>query len=425
MERATRNNPQPVPPEAAGGVPPAEQHAACVRPRVLEKKAEIALLVSTYQRPWHLRHVLASIAAQRGVLDRIEVVVTDDGSTDETPEVVKQFAQLVSFPVRFTTHEHTGFQLARCRNDGARASRAPYLLFLDGDCLLPPGHVEKHLRYRRPHYAWGTECYRLDEQATRQVNLSAIQSGRYLDWVPPRQRISLTYRGYKRLLYQLLGHPTKPKLFGGNFAIWRSDYERVNGYDESFRGWGCEDDDMRLRLRRSGVRSGSLLLQTRTVHLWHPLAPSAPKRWSEGANVAYLHRSVRLTCCANGLVKRTTDDLVLNIAGRPADFGRVHRLLGSRWKQVAGRAERKNPPEIELVFLPGAGRFSGKADCNILVVLQQARCPKRLLRRAHIVVAENPVADFPTEYQFRPGQFDAALEAVLRWPGERAIEVAQ
>ncbi len=106
---------------------------------------EIALLVSTYQRPQHLRRALLSIALQRGVDGQMEVVVTDDGSRDETPRVVEEFARTARFPVQFTTHPHSTFQLARCRNEGVAASRAPYLLFLDGDCILPPDHVAIHL----------------------------------------------------------------------------------------------------------------------------------------------------------------------------------------------------------------------------------------------------------------------------------------
>ncbi len=90
---------------------------------------EIAICVTTYQKPWHLRRVLASIAGQQGVEGKFEVAVTDDGSTDETPEIVEEFRRRVDFPVRFTTHEHTVFHPARCRNDGARATSAPYLLF--------------------------------------------------------------------------------------------------------------------------------------------------------------------------------------------------------------------------------------------------------------------------------------------------------
>ncbi len=116
---------------------------------------EIALLMSTYQRPAHLRRALESIALQQGVEGRMELVVTDDGSTDETPQIVAEFARRVPFRVGFTTHEHTVFRLSRCRNEGAKASQAPYLLFLDGDCILPRDHVWQHLRASPPAHGNG------------------------------------------------------------------------------------------------------------------------------------------------------------------------------------------------------------------------------------------------------------------------------
>jgi GT2 family glycosyltransferase len=107
----------------------------------------------------------------------------------------------------------------------------------------------------------------------------------------------------KARLYSLLRHPTKPKLFGGNIGISRADYEAVNGYDENFEGWGCEDDDLRLRLRQAGVRVHSILRWTRTYHLWHPRGETTPEQWKEGANVGYLTRGRRPTRCHNGLWK--------------------------------------------------------------------------------------------------------------------------
>ncbi len=97
---------------------------------------DIAILVSSFERPWHLERCLASIEAQRQVAGRFEVVVTDDGSRDRTLPMVASLIRRVSFPLDYTTHLHNGFQLARCRNEGVAASTAPYLLFVDGDCIL-------------------------------------------------------------------------------------------------------------------------------------------------------------------------------------------------------------------------------------------------------------------------------------------------
>src|SRR3954447_3225171 len=89
---------------------------------------ELAIVVTSYQMPWHIRRVLESVAVQR-TSRPLEVVIADDGSQDETASVVQEFAAQAKFPVRFVTHRHTEFHAARCRNDGVRNSSAPHILF--------------------------------------------------------------------------------------------------------------------------------------------------------------------------------------------------------------------------------------------------------------------------------------------------------
>src|SRR4051812_3293406 len=206
------------------------------------RQPEIAVLVSSFERPGHLRRVLASIAAQRGIGNALEVVVTDDGSRDETPRLVRRFAASVGFAVRFTTHPHEGFQLSRCRNEGVRASTAPYLLFLDGDCILPPDHLRVHLDRRRAGFAMAGYYIYLSEQVSQQITEDDVRSGSYLSRITLAQRMQMGMRHLRASFYSFIGDPRRPKLLGGNLGIARGDYERVNGYDENFEGWGCEDD---------------------------------------------------------------------------------------------------------------------------------------------------------------------------------------
>ena len=261
----------------------------------------------------------------------MEVVVTDDGSSDETPRVVEEFARTANFPVEFTTHPHSAFQLARCRNEGVAASRAPYLLFLDGDCILPPDHVAIHLARRREGMVMAGHFMRIDQATSAKIDEAAIRQGNFLPWISEEEQQFVHKLDLKWRLYQLMRHPTKPKLYGNNIGIWRPDYERVNGYDETFEGWGCEDDDLRLRLHRAGVRIESILRWTTTFHLWHPFEATQPKKWKEGRNVDYLRRKGVLTCCRNGLVKRNVEDIRLRVMGSPPpaditaiDSGKFH-----------------------------------------------------------------------------------------------------
>ena len=55
-------------------------------------RPQIAVILSSYQRPAHLYRSLLSLAMQRGAEGQFEVVVTDDGSADNTARVVRRFA---------------------------------------------------------------------------------------------------------------------------------------------------------------------------------------------------------------------------------------------------------------------------------------------------------------------------------------------
>jgi GT2 family glycosyltransferase len=264
---------------------------------------ELAVILTTYERPAHLERSLASLALQRSVTGQFEVVVADDGSRDRTHTIVRNFARTVDFPVKLTSHAHQGFRVALCRNDGVRASDAPYLLFTDSDCIFPPDHLGQHLRARKSGVVRAGDCYRLDQQATEKLSLAAIESRAYQRWVSAGERRRMFQRLIKDPCYQLIGHRAKPKLTGCNIGISRRDLEAVNGFDESFVGWGCEDDDLAFRLRKSGVQIVSVLHYTSAYHMWHATHPTRPGKWTEGPNVARLQDLERPIRCNAGLIQ--------------------------------------------------------------------------------------------------------------------------
>ena len=62
---------------------------------------------------------------------------------------------------------------------------------------------------------------------------------------------------------------------GGNFAFFRSDLDRVDGFETSFVGWGLEDSDIVIRMIRAGVLRKDGRFATGVLHLWHPEADRA------------------------------------------------------------------------------------------------------------------------------------------------------
>jgi hypothetical protein len=184
----------------------------------------------------------------------------------------------------------------------------------------------------------------------------------------------------------------------------RTDFERVNGFDENFLGWGCEDDDFGRRLRAAGVRLISVLNRTWVYHLWHPPAPTRPSEWKHGGNVAYLQRELRLTRCACGLAMRQPIDLAVRLAGQPANWSALQRLLAVH--QWSLESQATSGFDLELVCRPGTGRFSRRADCRVLILFDERVEERTDTRQAHIVLSKSGSAG--REEQVRLKLDDAA-----------------
>lgn len=323
---------------------------------------DVSLIVTSYQMPQHLDRVLAAVERQT-VARRLELIVSDDGSTDETPDVVARFASRVSFPVKFVSLPHAGFQLARTRNAGVRQSSGRHLIFLDGDCLIEPDHVAQHLQAWRPNHVTNTYCVRLERLASEAITCDSVRSGDYLRAVPRAELRKLWIMQLKAWWYRLIGHGHKPVLRGGNMGIAAQDYARLNGYDERFQGWGQEDDDLSLRMRRLGMNVDYILHRTRTYHLWHPPATTKPKSYKEGNNIPYLQRRIRLSRCLNGMTTRTATDVAIRLVGRAADQVDVQR-----WVQGLGcslQRDAQSHADVEIALASDV-RFSRRCDCRVL-----------------------------------------------------------
>jgi GT2 family glycosyltransferase len=358
---------------------------------------EISLIVNTFMKPRHLELVLDSIEQQEGIDGVFEVVVSDDGSTDETAALVARRAESAPFRLAFTSRPHEGFRLARVRNDGARLALGKRLLFLDGDCVLPRNHVAVHLDRCREGVATGGDCGRLNELQSRAIDPTTLDSETATKLLPSAEQAALRKRLRKWRWYSLTGHPTKPRLVGNNICIHRHDFEKVNGFDERFVGWGQEDDDISLRLRAAGVRLATVLDATCSLHVWHPTDPTATARWRDGPNVRYFLRRGRLTRCRRGLVTRSLCDLDWRLPGDldQTTTGRVIAdILQQKASSASGSRQSDDPAEVDLVILPGKGQFQKKTarrraarpECRVLLIEGEADVPNAVRKQADRVI---------------------------------------
>lgn len=107
----------------------------------------VSVVVATYNRACLLREHLDSVLGQD--FAEYEVVCVDDGSTDETPEVLAGYGRAHPGRLRTLRVDNGGQGLAR--NEGARLARGRFLLFTDDDVTVPANWISGMVAMLREH----------------------------------------------------------------------------------------------------------------------------------------------------------------------------------------------------------------------------------------------------------------------------------
>jgi GT2 family glycosyltransferase len=234
-------------------------------------------IIATYNSPHPLLLCLTSVALQEERPDSI--CIADDGSGPETAGAIETFRRdHPDLPIRHLWHEDRGFEKWKIINRAIATSEADLLLFLDGDVMIHPCFVRRHLELARPGRFSTGSLIRLNEQTTATVTPEMVAQGLVFDrdWLREHGTIDrpgtwLKTMPFPRPVMALLDRatPVQKALCGANASVFREDALKVNGFDESIR-YGGGDKEFGIRLRNAGVAGQHLRYTAPLVHLDHP-----------------------------------------------------------------------------------------------------------------------------------------------------------
>lgn len=275
--------------------------ASLVRPACAPKS--VSLIITTYNWPQALDRVLASVQAQHCTVP-LEILIADDGSIDETQQVIKAWQEKLPSKIIHIWQEDNGFRAAKIRNLAARAAQHEYLIFVDGDCILSADFITRHVNLAEPGYFVAGNRILLNPDFSNQVlGGYALWQLNFMDWV------KLKYKGYiNRWLPMIplslgslryLSKRTWAGVKTCNLALWRTDFYAVNGFDEQYEGWGFEDSDLAVRLINHGVFHKNGRFNAPVYHIYH----QEVSRDAAADNLKALKETVRLgkTLATRGL----------------------------------------------------------------------------------------------------------------------------
>ena len=181
----------------------------------------ISVIIPTFNRARLVVDAVRSVLDQRGVRQKLEVIVVDDGSTDETGEALAAAAGEIAY-IRC---EHSGVSAAR--NIGISMSRGEWIAFLDSDDLWLPGKLCEQMEY----FAANPDIF------VCQTEEIWIRNGRRLN--PRKYHRKPSGHCYELLLERCLVSPSA-------VVVHRRLFDFAGLFDESLPA--CEDYDLWLRI---------------------------------------------------------------------------------------------------------------------------------------------------------------------------------
>jgi glycosyltransferase involved in cell wall biosynthesis len=278
----------------------------------------ISIIIPTYNRSGLLAKTLQSICQQSVYKRSIEVIVVDDGSSDDTEAVARSFN--LYFTVRYLFQEDKGYRVASARNLGIRNASADLLLFVDSGVVLGSECIATHIRAHQASvrstvvigYIFGLQEDVTGLQAI--IDMLGIdesishckQHGRFLDI---REEV---YEACDSDLNEL---PAPWVLFWtGNASVQRKMLAKSGIFDVAFDSrWGIEDIELGYRLYLSGARF-VVDRNASSIHCPHP-GNTVQKLQEESINKAYFNSKYRTQETA-ALLKNTTVTLNLSLLGK-------------------------------------------------------------------------------------------------------------
>ena len=187
-------------------------------------KIIVSVVIPTHNRKDILKKTLLSFCDQ--TLKEFEIIVSDDGSTDGTGEMIKELT--VPYPIKHLWQENSGRSAAR--NTGIKKANGDIILFVDDHIIVDNRLIEEHVKSHKN--LKGTSICVVRGRVEFSPDYDRVkQPGRY----PGEQSPLMTFHT-------------------NNISVRKHVLQEVGGFDEDFTEYGFQDQELGYRIRKAGYR---------------------------------------------------------------------------------------------------------------------------------------------------------------------------
>lgn len=228
-----------------------------------------SFIIPCYNIKKLLKNTLCSIASLKTSNEYdFEVIIVDDGSDDGTRDMVSNIDS--NFELKYIFEERNSLSCrARARNTGIKHAKGQIAVFIDGDILVPPNYLFEIDRCFRINADIALFGLRTMLPKGIEINLERIFNEFKFDQRKAKQ-IELRNHVFDRLSYNMSALKWPGLLFCTcNAAVPLKYLHLAGGFDEKFKGWGIEDNELGYRLQC--IKELKILLNSKmdVLHQYH------------------------------------------------------------------------------------------------------------------------------------------------------------
>lgn len=267
----------------------------------------ISVIISTYNSVEWLKKVIWGYNTQ--TYRNFEMIIADDGSRQDTFDLIEELKKEVFYPIIHVWHEDNGFQKSQILNKAILASTTDYIMTSDGDCIPRSDFVEQHIKHREEGCFLSGGYHKLPMELSQNISKEDIYSGKCFEvsWLKKNgmkssfknSKISAT--GLKSPILNFLTITT-PSWNGHNASGWKEDILAINGFDERMQ-YGGQDRELGERLVNYGIRPKQIRYSTVCLHLDHPRGYATPESIKKNKNIRKVIRNQKIKWTDFGIIK--------------------------------------------------------------------------------------------------------------------------
>ncbi len=204
---------------------------------------QLSIIIPTYNRAEILKDCLRRLNNQDFIKNEFEVIVVDDGSTDNTKEVVKNAQKKSSVEINYLYQKNQGQGVAR--NYALRYAKGRIIVFIGDDILVLPDFVKQHLNYHRR--------YRRENEAVLGFIGwdPRLEVTPFMEWLTNGSSVFGRFGGHQFAFEKLQGKKKADFNFfyTSNISLKKSLLKR-HPFDSKFSSYGWEDIELGYRLTK-------------------------------------------------------------------------------------------------------------------------------------------------------------------------------